>query len=402
MEPNATRTRRSRDRRSQLAALASELFCTRGFHGVGINDIASAAGVTGPAIYRHFPDKRAILSHAVLAGLQQLEDATAAALADGPPTPERLEALLATLARLAVDQRHATALWRQEGRHLPEDDQLQARRRWSALIGHCSAALLEVRRDLPDADAELLSLACMSVYGSIAVHSTTLPKRRFEDLLAGVARAVLHAPLPADGSGPPPAAAPAAPGVLGAPRREQLLAEASRLFRERGFHDVSMEDIGTAAGIAGPSVYRHFISKAALLSAVCQRAADRLALATQHALAGVAPSDAPRALRELARSYVATLTGSPELTVSLAVGPANVPEEHRGALRRTQRDYVAQWTQLLVRVRPELAAAEARVTVHAALTVANDLARARRLSGRPALNEELAALTTAALGLDPR
>lgn len=44
-------------------------------------------------------------------------------------------------------------------------------------------------------------------------------------------------------------------------RRFQLLAAAERLFAERGFLAVRLEDIGAAAGVSGPAIYRHFPTK---------------------------------------------------------------------------------------------------------------------------------------------
>lgn len=49
-------------RRQQLLRLAAGLMAERGFHGVSVNDLAEAAGVSGPAIYRHFPSKQGILA----------------------------------------------------------------------------------------------------------------------------------------------------------------------------------------------------------------------------------------------------------------------------------------------------------------------------------------------------
>ncbi len=59
-----TATRRSRaksDRRSQLIAAAERLVAERGFLAVRLEDIGAAVGVSGPAIYRHFPNKEALL-----------------------------------------------------------------------------------------------------------------------------------------------------------------------------------------------------------------------------------------------------------------------------------------------------------------------------------------------------
>src|SRR5690242_12473496 len=61
---NSTVTRRSQaksDRRSQLIAAAERLVAERGYLAVRLEDIGAAVGVSGPAIYRHFPNKEALL-----------------------------------------------------------------------------------------------------------------------------------------------------------------------------------------------------------------------------------------------------------------------------------------------------------------------------------------------------
>ncbi|PXY21015.1 TetR/AcrR family transcriptional regulator [Prauserella muralis] len=398
--PRPARTKRPRDRKSQLAAVAAELFRARGYHGVGINDIAAAAGITGPALYRHFADKQAILGHVLLAGIEEMEQATEAALAVAEaPTPERIRALLTSLATRSVERREVAALWRWEGRHLGPDAQRAIRQRSTALLTTWAKTLMRLRPELGADDAELLCWAGLSVFGSVSVHHTSVAKKRFGLLLVDIALRVVHAELPEQADEPEPETPALA---LGSPsRREQLLTAAAELFRARGFSAVSMEDIGNAAGIAGPSVYRHFPGKAALLGAIARRAADRLALAAEYALRTSAPPDEREALRRLAASYVRTLTGPPDLLVSFSVDRVHIEERDRADLLRIQRDYVAQWVRLLEAVHPGLTTKEARITVHAALTVANDLARTRRVSGRPNLAAELVTLMTAVLDLDP-
>ncbi|MET8848114.1 TetR/AcrR family transcriptional regulator [Amycolatopsis sp. NPDC004625] len=386
------RSSRPRDRKAQLAAVAAELFRARGFPGVGIKDIADAAGVTGPALYRHFADKQAILAYVVLSGFEDLEAATAEALSDSAPPDGQLKDLLGRLATQAVERREIAALWRWEGRHLPKGDQREIARRSTLALTAWSKVLLVQRPELPAEDAELLCWAALSVFGSVSVHHTSVARRRFAALLVELAWAVLNATLPAPSSEPP------SPVLsLGTPsRREQVLAEATALFAQRGFHDVSMEDIGAAAGIAGPSVYRHFPSKAALMVAIGHRAADRLALAAEQALR--AP-DEHTALRRLAASYVHTILHTPELLVSFSADRVTMPDRDKADLLRVQRGYVGQWVTLLSAVRPELPAREAKITVHAALTIANDLARTRRVASRANFEAELTTLLHTALGV---
>lgn len=400
MTERRTRVSRPRDRRSQLATVAAGLFRERGYHGVGINDIAAAAGITGPALYRHFTDKQAILAHVVLSGIDDMVTATRHAL-DGSDAPaaQQVETLLTTLAELAVERRELTALWRWEGAHLARQDQIEIRRRSAELLGSWNAALRALRPELSAADAELLCWAALSVFGSVAVHRTSIAKRRFGRLLARLAGQVLHAELPERAR---PAGEPTTPSRgLGTPtRREQLLTAATELFHSHGYHAVSMEDIGNAAGIAGPSVYRHFPSKAALLTAICKRAADRLAAGADHALRSSAPPDEAAGLRALTESYVSTLTSSAELAVSFSTAGQNIAGRDRAELVRVQRDYVAQWVRLYRAVYPETTQPAAKIIVHAALTTANDLARTRRINTRPHLEVELVTIMRTVLGVD--
>jgi AcrR family transcriptional regulator len=70
-------------RREQILAAAAELFARHGFHGVGIDEIGAAVGVSGPALYRHFRSKDAMLgemltsiSDVLLAGGLERRDRT--------------------------------------------------------------------------------------------------------------------------------------------------------------------------------------------------------------------------------------------------------------------------------------------------------------------------------------
>lgn len=77
-----------------------------------------------------------------------------------------------------------------------------------------------------------------------------------------------------------PSAPASAPGTsrdrAKAERRTALLAAAARLFAERGFDGVTLEDIGAAVGVSGPAVYRHVAGKQALLGAILVDVSERL------------------------------------------------------------------------------------------------------------------------------
>jgi AcrR family transcriptional regulator len=379
---------RPRNRKEQLTDAAAELFRRHGYHGVSVNDIAAAAGVTGPAVYRHFRGKQDVLAHVLLSGLDKFGLVTDEALARDKP----LHSLVEAVSALAVERREVTALWRWQGRHLDKADQIKIRKRGAELMGDWVSALRDTRPELSLPDAELLSWAALSVFGSVADHHVSLPKRRFEQLLGRLACAVLRS-TPASSSEPSvqdwqrPQVQPS--------RREELLTIATTLFRERGYRDVSMEDIGAAAGIAGPSVYRHFAGKAELLMAAGYRMADRLKMAARQAIeTASSPQDA---LTALVRSYVDIVSRSDDLLSVFASEVVHVPERDRKELVQVQRGYVSEWVTLLRTVAPELPEPEARIAVHAALTIVNDLTRTPRITARPGLVTELTGLAVAVL-----
>lgn len=390
--PRAGTAQRPRpaDRKDQLAAVASALFSERGYRSVGVDDIAAAAGVTGSAVYRHFPDKRAILARVVLAGVADLEACTAEALR--APAGSPTEQLLERVAAVAVRRPDAAVLWRWSGADLADDERAEVRRRSRALLATWTATL-RASAGGADADAELTAWAVLSVMGSPIAHRSRLGPAAHAGLLVAAARRVIGTDLAAArrAPGPTPLGGPAGTGT----RREQLVDAAAELFSRRGYHAVSIADLGAAVGIAGPSVYRHFPSKAAVLVAICRRSAGRLEVAADGATRGAAD---PRAvLRALVGSYVGVLTGSADLVVGFTADHALLTPAERAELLDAQRAYVARWVDALRVVHPELGPPAARVLVHAALGTANDVARTRRLTARPSWRSELVALCCAAL-----
>src|SRR5260370_16032052 len=81
------RSARKAGRRRQLLRAAAALIAERGFAGVRLEDLGAAAGISGPAVYRHFPGKEAVLTE-LLVGISEglLEGGRAAV--DAAATPE--------------------------------------------------------------------------------------------------------------------------------------------------------------------------------------------------------------------------------------------------------------------------------------------------------------------------
>ncbi|MBD0322751.1 MAG: TetR/AcrR family transcriptional regulator [Aldersonia sp.] len=79
-EPPTQRSRAKADRRRQLLAAAAELIAERGFASVRLEDIGAAVGISGPAVYRHFPNKDALLAELLVGISHHLLDGGTAVL----------------------------------------------------------------------------------------------------------------------------------------------------------------------------------------------------------------------------------------------------------------------------------------------------------------------------------
>jgi AcrR family transcriptional regulator len=156
----------------------------------------------------------------------------------------------------------------------------------------------------------------------------------------------------------------------GGRRREQILAIAVRLFAERGYHGVSMDDIGSAAGVTGPALYHHFAGKEAMLAAALAPVSRALLDGGQQRLAAC-QDDNRAGLESLVDFHVEFALANPAVIAVHLHELDRLPEEPRRQIRRLQRLYVEEWVRLLNGARPELSAAEARVLVHAAFGLMN-------------------------------
>ncbi|MDB5113173.1 MAG: TetR family transcriptional regulator [Chloroflexi bacterium] len=155
-------------------------------------------------------------------------------------------------------------------------------------------------------------------------------------------------------------------------RPELILAAATELFRGRGYHGVGVDDIGRAAGITGPAVYRHFPSKVAILIAVFDRITERL---LEGGEAQVARGRSPRGrLERLVAFHVDFVLNERALMAVYAREDDSLPGADRRRLRRRQRAYLEHWVETLVRLRPELEDEQARAAVRSVLGMLNAVA----------------------------
>lgn len=95
--------------RQSLIGIAMEHAAATGVHGLSLRQIAKQAGVSAPALYRHFADKDALLAAVAEQGLEELKSWLEEAVAPGIPPQQGL----LRLARSYTDFMHEYPLYRQ-------------------------------------------------------------------------------------------------------------------------------------------------------------------------------------------------------------------------------------------------------------------------------------------------
>ncbi|WP_103539482.1 TetR/AcrR family transcriptional regulator, partial [Streptomyces sp. SM9] len=168
-------------------------------------------------------------------------------------------------------------------------------------------------------------------------------------------------------------------------RREQILKEAARLFAERGFHGVGVDEIGAAVGISGPGLYRHFAGKDAMLAELLVGISEQL-LEGGRQRTEAADRTAPEAVLDslIAGHIDFALDDRPLITLHDRELD-RLRDADRKRVRRLQRQYVELWVEAVRRLYPEFDEPAARATVHAVFGLLNStphLGRPGALPGR--------------------
>jgi AcrR family transcriptional regulator len=152
-------------------------------------------------------------------------------------------------------------------------------------------------------------------------------------------------------------------------RREQILEVAAELFAERGFHGVSIADLGAACGFSGPALYKHFRSKQSILSEMLVSISEELLeegrRRVEHA------QDDRAALASLVDWHVTFALAHKPLIVVQDRDWAALAVEAREKVRQTQLAYVEVWVAVLRSLHDSLSADHARARVHAGFGLIN-------------------------------
>jgi len=127
--------------------------------------------------------------------------------------------------------------------------------------------------------------------------------------------------------------------------RDQILEAAAQIFRQKGFHATSMQDIAEAVNLQKASLYHHVSSKQEILLELLDQALDILIERVAAVMRQDLPAD--EQLRQAMRCYLETLTEKIDLASVLLLEHRSLePEYHLRHIPRRDR-FERLWRDLI-------------------------------------------------------
>lgn len=178
-------------RQAELMTVAARLFARNGYHAVGINDISGELGLSGPAFYRHYPSKEAVLvavlDDAITTHLEEVVD-----LVRSIPNPhEAIVAVVDNHVQFVLEQTANIQTWRTEFRALPKADRHRLRYLQRLYTEEWVRTLRQLRPELSLEQSRTICQGVISLIQSVTEFQTWLPHEELREMLTRMAMHVL-------------------------------------------------------------------------------------------------------------------------------------------------------------------------------------------------------------------
>lgn len=176
MSTETARSRAKSDRRTQLVAAAERLVAEHGYLSVRLEDIGAAVGISGPAIYRHFPNKEALLVELLVGISTRLLDGARAVLAQSPDADAALDGLIEFHLDFALGESNLIRIQDRDLSHLPAAAKRQVRKAQRQYVEIWVDVLRQIDPALDEADARVQAHAAFGLLNSTP-YSLKAPSR---------------------------------------------------------------------------------------------------------------------------------------------------------------------------------------------------------------------------------
>ncbi|WP_329117594.1 SACE_7040 family transcriptional regulator [Streptomyces sp. NBC_01465] len=180
-------------RREQILKEAARLFAARGFHGVGVDEIGAAVGISGPGLYRHFAGKDAMLAELLVGISGRLLDGGKRRVAETGGGPQDvLSALIDGHIDFALDDRPLITLHDRELDRLRDSDRKLVRQLQRQYVELWVGVVREIHPTAPEAEARVAVHAVFGLLNSTP-HLGSLGRPATEALLRRLAHGAFAA-----------------------------------------------------------------------------------------------------------------------------------------------------------------------------------------------------------------
>lgn len=185
-------TVRRQPRRVQILDEAATLFARNGFHGVSINDIGGAVGISGPALYRHFRSKDAMLGEMLVGISERLLSEARRRTSAVSGADARMDALVDWHVEFALDNPALITIQGRDLSALLPANRERVRALQRQYVDVWARALQELRPALRLPQARGAAHAAFGLINSTP-HIARLDREAVAAMLARMARAALRA-----------------------------------------------------------------------------------------------------------------------------------------------------------------------------------------------------------------
>jgi AcrR family transcriptional regulator len=186
-----TRERAKADRRSALLHAAAALFAERGFERASLEDLGAAVGISGPAVYRHFANKQAVLAALLVGVSRDLVSGADTVIAASSDPSVALRSLIAFHVDFALSNADVIVVQDRDLGSLEKDDRELVRSLQRGYVEAWVGVLAGIHSSTPTAELRIRVRATFGLINSTPHSARTSPKAAVRALLESMALAAL-------------------------------------------------------------------------------------------------------------------------------------------------------------------------------------------------------------------
>jgi AcrR family transcriptional regulator len=178
-------------RREQILAIAAELFAEKGFRGVSIAELGAACGFSGPALYRHFRSKDAVLAEMLVSISDELLTVGRQRIRDAATPQEALLSLIDWHVTFALQHQALIVVQDRDWSALPLEAREKVR---DTQLKYVEAWAKQLRAIHPELAPKVARARVHAAFGLLnsTPHSAFLPPEEMRSLLSGMAARALE------------------------------------------------------------------------------------------------------------------------------------------------------------------------------------------------------------------